>query len=92
MSARRFSKATDTLGSTVEHITNTLPARIAAATPSLPPPSPPGGPNSTLSVWAALTTTETTTSHCAPSSASEAQALPPSRTKASATSLRTSNT
>ena len=53
-SARRSSSAIDQFGSTVEHITNTLPGFIAAAAPS--------SPNSTASVCAALTTTQTTTS------------------------------
>ena len=57
----------------MEHITNTLPGFIA---PAQPVPSP--SPNSTASVCAALTTTDTTTSQAAPSSASEAQATPPS--------------
>ncbi len=56
-SARRFSSAIDQPGSTVEHITKTLPAFMAAAAP----PSP----NKTASVCAALTTTLITTSQAA---------------------------
>ncbi len=74
----------DTLGSTVEHITNTLPGRIASATPPLP--------NSTSSVCAALTTTDTTTSQARASAAALALAVPPSRANVSATPGRTSNT
>ena len=67
-----------TLGSTVEHITNTLPGlhRRGARRAS---------PNSTCSVCAALTTTRTTTSQRAASSAGVAQAMPPSAAKACAT-------
>jgi hypothetical protein len=68
----------------VEHITNTLPGFMWAAQPSWP--------NSTASVCAAFTTTDTTTSQAAPSSARLAQATPPSLAKASAASRRTSNT
>src|SRR5574337_1057153 len=82
--SRRASSATDQFGSTVEHITNRLPGRMWAATPS--------SPNSTASVCAALTTTETTTSQRAPSSASVSQALPPSWAKSCTTSRRRSNT
>lgn len=85
--ARRASSATDQFGSTVEHITNRLPGFIDAAQPGVVP-----SPNNTDSVCAALTTTETTMSHCAPSAASVSQATPPSRAKAWATSSRTSNT
>ena len=52
-----LTSATDQFGSTVEHITKTLPGRIAAAAPC--------SPNSTASVCAALTTTLTMTSQCA---------------------------
>src|SRR6185369_6348164 len=83
-SARRDSSAADQAGSTVEHITKTLPGRIAAAQP----PSP----NRTVSVWAALITTLTITSHRDASSAGEAHATPPSAAKASATPGRTSTT
>ena len=51
--SRRASSAIDQFGSTVEHITKTLPGRIAAARAV-------ASPNSTASVCAALTTTETT--------------------------------
>jgi hypothetical protein len=80
--------ATDQFGSTVEHITKTLPGVIA---PAQPVPSP-AGPNSTASVCAALTTTEMTTSQAAPSAGSESQATPPSLAKACAASVRTSKT
>ena len=86
--SKRASSATDQLGSTVEHMTNTLPGRIAAAHPV---PSP-LGPNNTASVCAALTTTLTTTSHAAPSSATLLHAWPPSLANLSATSWRTSKT
>jgi hypothetical protein len=49
-------------------------------------------PNNTLSVCAALTTTETITSQAAPSEPSESCATPPSLAKAAATSRRRSNT
>jgi hypothetical protein len=68
------SSATDQRGSTVEHITKTLPGCSAAATAPLP--------KSTSSVCAALTTTETTTPQCAATSAGLAQAVPPSAAKA----------
>ena len=68
-SARRDSSAMDQLGSTVEHITNTAPARKCGAMP----PSP----YSTDSVCWALTTTLMTMSQAAPMSASVAQATPP---------------
>src|SRR5450830_23148 len=80
--ARRASSAIDQFGSTVEHMTNTLPRFMAAAQPP--------APNSTLSVCAALTTTDTMTLHCAASSAGDAQATPPSAAKACAASPRTS--
>src|SRR6185369_17017026 len=68
-SARRDSSAADHAGSSVEHMTKTLPGRIAAAQP----PSP----NRTVSVWAALITTLTITSHSDASSAGQAHATPP---------------
>ena len=80
--ASRDSSAADQAGSTVEHITKTLPGFIASAQP----PSP----NSTLSVCAALITTLTMTSQCCASSAGEAQATPPSLAKESATPGRAS--
>jgi hypothetical protein len=76
MASRRASKATDQLGSTVEHITNTLPGFMLAAQPGVVP-----SPNNTASVCAALTTTDTTTSHAAPSEARESCAVPPSLVK-----------
>lgn len=80
--ARRASSPLDQAGSTVEHITNTLPGRMAAAMP----PSP----NSTLSVCCAFTTTLTTTSQATAMSASVAQATPPSSANAAATPGRIS--
>src|ERR1700735_3443221 len=74
-SARRFSSAIDQPGSTVEHITKTLPGFMAAAAP----PSP----NRTASVCAAFTTTLTTTSQTAATAAGLLQATPPSAAKAS---------
>src|SRR6185369_1575486 len=82
--ARRDSSAADHAGSTVEHITKTLPGSIA--------PAQPPSPNRTVSVWAALITTLTITSHRDASSAGEAHATPPSAAKVSATPGRTSTT
>ncbi len=75
-SASLASSAIDQAGSTVEHITNTLPGDIAAATPCLP--------NSTACVCSALTTTETSTSQPAAVSAGVAQARQPSAAKSCA--------
>lgn len=72
----------DQLGSTVEHITKTAPARNAAAMP----PSP----YNTVSVCWALTTTLITMSQAAAMSASVAQATPPCAAKAAAASGRMS--
>ena len=55
MADSRASSNTLQFGSTVEHITNTLPGFMLAAQPGVTP-----SPNSTAPVWAALTTTDIT--------------------------------
>ena len=70
-------------GSMVAEETKTAPARMVSAAPA--------GPNSTASVWTALTTTQTTTSAPSAASAGVAAPRPPAASKRATASGFTSH-